>query len=342
MSIQTQFAKFNEALYMSREEPGYKVTKQKDADIFESIKTAFSNAGYPVIETFMQGSFAKEVITAIKNPGQDYDIDRAIVIDEHKAPTDPLGPKRIIEQVLRGRGFQKPEVKRPCVTADYSSRKRHIDYVVYSKDAYGNYKIAYGKGGVDTKWADADPKGLIRWITDTSAYHLEPFKQRDQFRRLVRYLKHWRNQTFSENVADKIFSIALTVMVKEQFRPNIKDDLSALINTVSCILHNGYFRQDTNSRYRVYVSLPKHPGHDIFNHKVGTARYKGSDLDTGTQFRNQLSKLLTALENAAKQPNDIEAGKVLKSVFGSAFTGLAAASASFPSKGAEGTTQGAK
>ena len=39
-----------------------------------------------------------------------------------------------------------------------------------------------------------------------------------QFRRLVRYLKRWRDIQFSETVAAKVYSIGLTVMVKEQLQ----------------------------------------------------------------------------------------------------------------------------
>lgn len=356
MTVQAQFEAFNKKIYLSHQDSGYKNAAEKDSGkngILTEIKTQFRQKGYPVIDTFLQGSFAKEVITAIYNKAEDYDIDRAIVISHSTAPADPIAPKQLIRDILLNRSFKAPKIKKPCVTADYQSRKLHIDYTVYTLDDSNQYRLAVGKEGASIhhkEWSISDPHGLISWITSTAEYGQDQLKQRKQFRRLVRYLKRWRDVTFTnEAVRKKIFSIAITVMVKKQYQANLNSDLTALINTISGILQRErYFRQDHNndSQYRVNVSLPCHSGRDIFNHTINGMSYKGSDLNTGTQFKNQLTSLLKNLKAAAEQTSSAEACKILRDVFGTDFKisqsgGAAVAAGAFPSAGAMGTTQGA-
>ena len=93
----------------------------------------------------------------------------------------------------------------------------------------------------------ADPLGLIEWINDASAYDRDEAKDvLAQFRRLVRYLKRWRDVQFSETVRPKVCSIGLAVMVKERLVSSFstegaRQDLTALRETVEAILQGGYF-----------------------------------------------------------------------------------------------------
>ena len=58
--------------------------------------------------------------------------------------------------------------------------------------------------------------GLTDWVNDNSLYGADAKAVLAQFRRLVRYLKRWRDVQFSQTVAAKVYSIGLTVMVKER------------------------------------------------------------------------------------------------------------------------------
>lgn len=71
MAIQTHFYKFNKKIYLTNQSSGYKKAKDKDESILKEIKEAFREAGYPVIDSFLQGSFA--VDTAINILEGDYD-----------------------------------------------------------------------------------------------------------------------------------------------------------------------------------------------------------------------------------------------------------------------------
>lgn len=365
MAIQTHFDKFNKKIYLTNQSSGYKKAKDKDESILKEIKDAFREAGYPVIDSFLQGSFA--VDTAINSLEGDYDVDRALVIDASKAPEDPVEPKKIVKKVLKDRNFKEPKIKKPCITADYQSINLHIDYTVYQLDScilFGNsYELAVGKEGSDDnnkEWSPTDPKGLIDWINSADGYGESKLEKGRQYKRLVRYMKRWRDVNFGEDVRSKLFSIGLTVMLKEQYIPSffsseLEDDLTILKKVVDNILNGDYIRKEfMKDQYRLHVELPKKPHRDIFQHKVdGGESEPGSDLNLGTQFRNKLTSLQKNLQKAIDESCEIEQCKILNKVFGDDFvvpekssnksaTKAAAIGAAYlPSAGASGTSQGA-
>ena len=247
----------------------------------------------------------------------DYDIDRALVIDADRAPIDPVEPKTTVLDVLENRGFKNAKIKMPCVTADYASDSVHIDFVTYKKSG-NQYYLAVGKKNSNEQnrsWSPADSKGLIDWVNDRSSYFELPYETQQQFQRLVRYLKRWRDYKFEETVTKKIFSIGLTVMVKQQFKSSFATegtpyDLLALRDTVDAILYGGYFLQESNDQYRVSVRLPKEPWRDIFY---------GSSLNTGTQLWNKLTVLRSKLDQAVALDDVVKQAKILQSQFGHDF-----------------------
>ncbi|NLU98889.1 nucleotidyltransferase [Marinomonas sp. UCMA 3892] len=361
MAIQTHFNNFDKAIYLTGQSPGYKNAKEKDDSILNDLKTRFKEEGYPVVDTFLQGSFS--VNTAINNLDGDYDIDRALVIDEGSAPEDPVKLKGVALEVLTKRSFKNPKVKKPCVTADYLSINLHIDYTIYTRDSSGNYKLAVGKLGssVENKeWSPTDPKGLMDWINDTSNYGQSALNKRKQYKRLVRYMKRWRDVNFNEQSRKKLFSIGLTIMIKEQYQPDyfsdVEDDLVVLEKVVRKMLNAGYIKlagSIDQPLYRVSVNLPKSPYRNVFQHKVGNQSWSGSDTNIGTLFRNKLTNLLRKLEEANNETDEIKQCEILNKVFGDDFkipnssgnkgTGSVAglAAAYFPTAGASGTSQGA-
>ena len=364
MPIQAHFNKFDKKIYLTSHSEGYKKAKDKDDDIFNNIKTAFEKAGYPVIESFMQGSFA--VYTAINSLDGDYDIDRAIIVDAEKAPEDPIAPKKIIKEVLERRNFKDPKIKKPCVTADYKSINLHIDYTVYKKERsliHDNiYYLAIGKNGSSKEqkeWSESDQKGLIEWINSDN-YAFDKTGKRKQLKRLIRYIKRWRDVNFSSQVREKIFSIGLTVMIKEKYRPSslsADDDLKALKSTVDSIIDARYISAPTETTdYRVYVRLPKKPNRDIFQHKIEGVVANGSDLNIGTQFRNKLLNLQQELQKALNETDEIKQCTILNKLFGDDFevpkqekqtsskttaSIITSSAVPFNTAGASGTSQGA-
>ena len=131
----------------------------------------------------------------------------------------------------------------------------------------------------------------------------------------MRYLKRWRDVQFSQTVAAKVYSIGLTVMVKERLRRSFstegaRQDLRALRATVETILDAGYLTQVEAGRYRVRVQLPVQPWRDIFD---------GSSLDTGTQLYNKLHRLKEKLAEVEGLSDEREQCRILNELFGEDF-----------------------
>ena len=316
MGIQTHFDKFHDKIKLGRKDDAYKKARERDDSIKAEVKTAFRKAGYPVVDNFIQGSLRTH--TGIVPISGDYDIDRALVIDDEKAPENPVTPKKKTLDVLENRGFKNAKIKKPCVTADYASDNVHIDFIIY-KLSGNQYYLAVGKQNSDEnnrEWSAADPHGLIDWINDDSRYGGDDAKDvLAQFRRLVRYLKRWRDEQFSETVAAKVYSIGIAVMVKQQLRVSFsteaaQQDLQALRKTVGAILDAGYFTEEQTGRYRVRVYLPVEPWRDIFD---------GSSLDTGTQMYNKLTRLKEKLAEAEGLSDEREQCQILNKLFGDDF-----------------------
>ena len=345
MGIQTHFDKFHDRIKLGREDNAYKKARDRDDSIKADVKTAFRDAGYPIVADFIQGSLKTH--TGIIPISGDYDIDRALVIDEDRAPENPVTPKKKALDVLEGRGFKNARIKKPCVTADYARDAVHIDFIIYKRSGDQHY-LAVGKEHSDEnnrEWSIADPLGLIDWVNDASASWREEAKDvLAQFRRLVRYLKRWCDVQFSETVRSKVFSIGLTVMVKQQLKPKFstegaREDLAALRATVGAILAAGYFNEVAGGKYRIHVHLPVQPDRDIFY---------GSSLDTGTQLYNKLNRLKEQMEKAEGLSDERKQCEILNELFGDDFRvpdpprgGSSAKRAVYSTAGVVGHSQGA-
>ena len=344
VGIQKHFVDFHNRIKLGKKDDAYAKAREKDDSITKEVKDAFSEAGYPVIEDFIQGSLASD--TAILKKGDDFDIDRALVIEGDTAPDNPVEPKKLVCDVLEKRGFKNAKIKKPCVTADYASENLHIDFPIYKKQGE-TYKLAVGKRNSDEnnrEWSDSDPKGLKDWIKDNSWYIGSPADKQQQYNRVVRYLKRWRDEKFSESVCKKIYSIGLTVMAKRCFVPEFDeegrpDDLKALKNTVANMLDRGFFQPTAGEQFKVEVYLPVSPYRDI---------YYGSSVNTGTQFKNKLGSMNSKLRDALNEENEKKQCQILNGLFGEDFhipegdnSSAKAKKASFSAAGLVGTSQGA-
>lgn len=345
MSVQQLFINFHDAIKLSREDEAYRKAREKDDSVTADVKKVFREVGYPVIEDFIQGSLGTH--TGVKQKGKDFDIDRAVVIDAEKAPNDPVIPKIVIcNDVLEKRGFKNAKVKRPCATADYASENLHIDYPVYRKSG-NTYELAIGKRNSDEDnryWDSADPKGLKDWVTDKSQYIGSADVKACQFYRIARYLKRWRDETFSSAICKKIYSIGLTVMAKECFKPEVNDegvpnDLVALKNTVTSMLNGLYFKHKGNDKYTVSATLPVTPYREIFHNNC---------QDTGTQFRNKLKSMEKKLLDAIAENDEKKQCKILRELLGNDFPDCenikhsgSSNNCRFSTAGLVGTSQGA-
>ena len=344
MTIQTHFRDFHDRIKLARGDGAYTTARERDDSIKKDVTAAFKEAGYPVVSDFIQGSLKTN--TGVRPLNGDYDVDRALVIKDDDAPENPVTPKKKALDVLEGRGFKNAKIKKPCVTADYLSDNIHIDFIIYKRSGDQHW-LAVGKKNSDEhnrEWSKCDPLGLLEWIDDTDGYGDDAADAGAKFRRLVRYLKRWRDVKFAESVAAKIYSIGLTVMVKEQFQwsfddEGAEDDLTALRETAIAILEGPYFTEEETEEYHVGVELPVEPWRDIFD---------GSSLNTGTRLYNGLTRLVEKLDEAAEESDERKQCEILNGLFGDDFKvpeppkgENKAKKAKYATAGFVGTSQGA-
>jgi|TARA_R110001583_G_scaffold79392_1_gene214499 acetolactate synthase regulatory subunit len=343
MSLQNQLSKFHDIIKLGREDDTYREARTKDSSILDDLRDEFKNAGYPIIDTFIQGSFSTH--TGIKHPVADFDIDRALVIDADNTPDDPVEVKKLVLKVLEKRGFKNARIKKPCVTADYINLNLHIDIVIYRKRGQ-QYELAVGKlnSNVENReWSPAEQKKLIEHINDSSQYIGSADLKIRQVKRLVRYVKRWRDEKFGQNVGKKVFSIGLTLMLKDKFRPSIShdgkvNDLQSLRDTISAILNANYFQCVDYGKYKVNVQLPVQPYRNVF---------ENSSIDTGTQLYNKLNAMLTKLDQALNEDSLRKQCEILHRLFGDDFEvpekkqDSNAKKVAYSSAGVVGTSQGA-
>jgi hypothetical protein len=343
MSIQSKFSKFHDNIKLGREDEAYREARVKDQSILDGLKAEFKSAGHPVIETFIQGSHGTN--TAIKHPEDDFDIDRAVVIDADNAPDDPVKVKKLVLKVLEKRGFKNAKIKKPCVTADYMNLNLHIDIVVYRKRGE-QYELALGKQNSNEEnkqWSTAEPKKLIEHINDSSYYIGSADLKTKQLKRLVRDIKRWRDEKFGQIVGKKVFSIGLALMLKDRFCPSISDngkvsDLQSLRDTISAILQANYFQWAGDGKYKLNVNLPVQPYRNVF---------ENSSVDTGTQLYNKLNLLLIKLNQALEEDSLVKQCEILQGLFGNDFEvpekekSNNVGKVAYSSAGVVGTSQGA-
>jgi len=193
MSVQSELIKFNEKI---RADYKNKSELAEKRDIL--IKKLRESKKLLSFDKYDQGSYTMHT-GIIPESGEEYDIDVALIFNVNKDDHNPMDFKNDIQEILENHTDYGAEIKKPCVTVTYKKNGEvayHVDLVVYTyedKDSLINDRLYIAKGkNTDTdsqKWELADPKGLVNYINDK----IELGEKRDQFRRVVRYLKKWRN-----------------------------------------------------------------------------------------------------------------------------------------------------
>lgn len=258
MSIQSEFKKFNEKIRLD-----YGTNSELAEKRDTLLRILENDKDLPSFKKLDQGSYA--MYTGIKpGDGREYDIDVGLRFNVNKSEYDPMDLKEDIEKLLKNHTEYGAEIKKPCVTVTYKKDGEpsyHVDLVVYVYEDKDNTDsqiyIAKGiKGNKDSqKWDKADPKGLVEHINNG----VEMGKQRDQFRRMLRYLKRWKHRRFDAKGHSEPSSIGLNLIALDNFIYYEEDDLSALIHIVDSIVNSFRFEgidKDGDFLYRIKSPLP--------------------------------------------------------------------------------------
>ena len=326
-NVQSYFESFDRAIRLGRfDENGILrekrdiIRERVDADLAE----VFESYGENVPEWSWRDQGSYELGTGIKPPaGSQIDIDQGLYIDIDPTEWDPVEIKERVHEVLDGH-TKKVRIRRPCVTVWYHKSGEeifHVDIAVYAKgSSWSASRIAMGKlysSDDNRSWDISDPQGLIDAVYD----RFPSGADRDQFRRVVRALKRWKDLNFSGSGNEAPLGVALTVCAyyglqvqfADPFAKSGPDDRSALLGLVRWIRsritevwdgdHERFTRQ-------IRVELPVQPYNDLFVRMTPSMTER---LD------EKLAALETALLAAEQEIKPEAACQELAAVFGSDF-----------------------
>ena len=323
VNLQTQFLKFHNTIKIDFDD-NQPLRDKRDLivnNLRDGLKRLFP-INRPTFEYFNQGSY--DLATGV-NPilDQDYDIDVGIIFNFSKNTYQPVQVKKWVYDALNT-GGRTVEIKRPCVRVQYhqnGAKWFHVDLAIYSVDKYysGKEVTHIAKGFIDSShdkkiWELSEPFRLKELLKSKFTDNLD----REQFRRVIRYLKRWKDYNFSPTGAERPTGIALTACCYNLFIPKQiyiyspytraycyqYNDLHALHNVVSGIINMFSLNN------KISVKLPVQPYNDLFE--------KMSDNQM-LNLKNKLIGLNTILASAYNDTQNITACRRLQGVFGSHF-----------------------
>lgn len=301
---QSQFLSFHSKILLDLDSSD--LLREKRDTLLKNLKENIESSA-PTYYDFHQGSY--ELSTGVNPLSGDPDMDVGIIFDcKPSEYPDPVTLKRIVKNALNHNN-RTVRIRRPCVTVEYIKdgvRELHIDLAIYCTDAAGTTLLARGRETDPANnqyryWETSEAKKLNKTIIDSFSG-----SDRDQWRRLVRYLKRWRDLKIGHK---NIPSIALTIEAMQQFQA-VYDavdgkarDLIALRDLIDRTL----------SRWvgsRIQVWLPVQTQCDLMQ----------SVTDTQMEdFKTKLTKLRDVLNDAELDACTHEACKLLKGQFGEDF-----------------------
>ncbi len=324
-NVQSQMLNFHEKIKLKRFEEN-KILREKRDRILkrldQGLTKIFQSLGRkpPKYENFDQGSYAMD--TGTKPVDGHYDIDTGIRFKICKDDyPDPVKIKEWVHNALHNH-TKRVEIRRPCVTVFYQQDGEpiyHVDLAIYSdKDFNLDGKMYLAKGKLNSAaehrfWQESDPQALINLIKN----HFLDRKDDKQFRRIIRYLKRWKDVKFPSDGNAAPIGIGITVAAYHWLNPfythdsftNTKnyDDLEALRLFISAMLAK--FQQVYSNGdivERLEVKLPVSPHCNLFE-KMTNKQMK--------EFKEKLETLFNAIEEAQQKVDPVEACEILHKQF---------------------------
>lgn len=282
MSLQSLFMRFHEAIQLKRFDENAELLEKRER-ILKRLRDNLSVS----FEWFNQGSYAMG--TGIKPLDDDYDIDIGIILNNVTLSSNSYRDRsRDIDlKTIKGWVYTAVEShtsqvdwRRPCITVYYKEAGKiiyHVDLAVMVRDTQNPNQLylALGKQheSLDTcKWQLDDRQGFMDAVKRKC-----DGEDGAQFRRIVRYLKRWKDWNFPQNGHAAPTGLSLTVAAYYAFTPGKSwdystgrsqyDDLSAVL--AAALWMRSRFTQvwDANlHNYTNVISLvfPFEPKDDVF------------------------------------------------------------------------------
>ncbi|MBE7003491.1 MAG: hypothetical protein E7425_04280 [Ruminococcaceae bacterium] len=313
--LQKQFLDFNQLIKIDEETS---VLRDKRDMLKKDIEDYFpdkcSEYGISVNKSDLrfihQGSY--KIGTTIKdtNVDLDYAVILPLNIFEH---SDSREVKKAARDSLLIKNIRIPDIKEPCVTVAYHENGKeymHIDFPIYA-DYSGLLYLARGKeNSASYKWEVADPEGL-------NDYFLDKFTNYEQLRRVVRFLKKWKQEKYGNITNSHAIppSVGLTILACENYMEYAEDDLSSLYYTLKAIRNKFSVTRNGDDEIisaSITCNLPVMPRTDVF--------YKMRDASSHMiTFYKRICSAVDNLQNAINLDEEHEAAKYVQKVLGADF-----------------------
>jgi len=328
MSLQKYFKEFNEKIKMDYDVKSE--LKDKRDILLEILRNA---EGIPAFKKFDQGSYS--MYLGVEPLDKEYDIDVGLRFQVNCDDYAPMDLKDKIYDLLKDHTDYGATIKKPCVTVTYKKDGEaayHVDLVVYTyadkDDTDSQLYLARGKNSEsdETCWEKSDPVGLVNYVNDK--YKGDDAKEdREQFRRIIRYFKRWKNKKFSSSGNAEPPSIGITLIAVDKFEVSKKydyleekyiyDDLDAVLNFAKEIKELFKFIGISESGrylYSIEYDLPSE-----LKFEENTNVFKKMSDNYMTDFKEKVDTLVTDLEAVKNEADEVEQCKKLNKIFGDDF-----------------------
>jgi hypothetical protein len=322
--IQGQLEDFHNTIKLTDENETLREKREIILDkLSEQLPKLFEDddEGPPTYTTFNRGSYAMH--TGIAPIHGDYDIDIGVIFDICKDDyPDPVVVKQWVYAALKNH-TDEVTMKQPCITVQYhldGEEIYHVDIAVYAHDSYSEDNLYLARGKPHSKpenkfWEPAAPKELLNLIRN----HFDNPDDRGQFRRVIRYLKRWKDVKFSPDGNAAPIGIGLTIAAYRWLKPKFtwidmfqnkrryndllatRDLVDAMIQLFSLTLHDEEFVE------RLEAKLPVRPYNDLFE-KMTNKQMK--------DLQESLVSLNSSLDDALDETDPMEACRQLQTQFG--------------------------
>nr|BDT34185.1 nucleotidyltransferase [Myxococcus sp. MH1] len=275
MSMQPLFRTFHEAIKLKRFSENAELIEKRDRVLTRIRENIRGPKGERMtFQPFDQGSYAMG--TGIKPLGGDYDIDVGIEFSFSYRDYTPVEVKGWVYEAIKTH-TKRVEWRRPCLTVYYQQEREpiyHVDLAIMARDpGTGGLRLAVGKqhsAADQQEWQADDRKGFMAAVENQFTG-----EDAEQFRRVIRYLKRWKDQHFSLEGSAAPTGLSLTVAAYKWFRPMARfagegreyDDLNATSALVDAMINGfGSTWNPSTARNTPRLSLlfPKAPHDDVF------------------------------------------------------------------------------
>lgn len=284
--MQRKFLNFHDNIKLNNFDENSTLREKRDL-ILERVRSKVPKS----FEPFNQGSYGMG--TGIQPVNGDYDIDVGLIFNIDPYYFNSNTVKTWVFDSLEDY-TKRVEFKNPCITVYYTKlgeSQYHVDLPIYAKRGNQLFLAVGKRHSANPSWQPSEAKQLISLV---AARHSG--ENAAQFRRVIRYLKRWKNENFSLEGHAAPPGIALTMCAYNWFRPHgagtsaYFDDLQAtiylvqqIINNFTVTIHDGQYSQ------RLKAEVPVAPQDDTLR------RMTNQKMD---EFRRRLNDLKANLDAA--------------------------------------------